>query len=278
METTDEGNFCLCSTTLTETAAYFGLPTRAQVLDLQVGAWDPNIFDENEYTVVGAESSDPEDVTVYKRLNEADYSTETIFRVVKDDFTGDYIYLKNILSQVTVCNGAFSFRTPPTFYDIADPELVSGYHETDTYIDHVINHPNTPPFVCKRLLKHFGYSNASPQHVLDCSTAFKLGYHTFTNPSDNTDTLTFGVAGQRGNLAAIAAAMVLSNDALSPAVDLDPTSGAVKNPLLRLAQLLRSFKLTRTTQHRRVDGLLYANLVGEGVYDIPDRESILCCF
>ena len=221
--TTAEGDFCLCNTTLNETVAYSELPTRAQVLNLQVGAWDPSMFDENEYTLVGPELSGSEDVTVYKRLNEADYSTETVFRVVKDDFTGDFIFLKNIVSQVIVCDGAFSFRNSPSYYDIAEAELVNAYHETEAYLDYVHNHPNTPPFVCKLLLKHFGYSNPSLSHVLSCSTAFKLGYHRFTNPSDASDTLTFGVAGQRGNLNAIVASMVLHDDALAAVVDLDPT-------------------------------------------------------
>ena len=271
-----QDNFCLCNTTVEETAAYSAKPTRAQVLTLKVGAFDPlAMFDADVYTLVGTELSGQDDVTVYKKSSDtADYSTDTIFRVFKDDSSGDYIFLKNIVSIVKVCNqDLFSFRNGPTFYNIANPELYNAYHETEAYIDHVYNHPNTPPFVCKNLLKQFGYSNPSPkEQVLLCSNAFKSGIHTYTK--DGGD-LTFGVAGERGNLAAVVASIVLSDVALSPTADLDVSGGGVKSPQLRLTQVLRSFELTRSLHHRRTDGFINTALMGEGIYEIPDRESTM---
>ena len=251
-----DNDFCLCDTVVTETAPYSALPTRDEVLKLTIGAYDPAIF--ADYIVVGSETTDPDGVTVYKKdlPMVADYTTETIFRV-KDEFSNEYIFLKNIHSEVSVC-GSFKFRNSPTFYDIAEPELVSGYQEVEAYIDHVHNHPNTPPFVCKSLLKHFGFSNPSPNHVSCCSSAFKSGQHTWINPDDDTDILTFGTLGERGNLAATTAAIVLCDDFLSPEADLDPASGAVKSPLLKLTQPLRSLELQRTFHHRRTNGLFYA--------------------
>lgn len=249
-----DDDFCLCDTTVIETAPYSALPTRDQVLKLTIGAFDPAIF--ADYIVAVSETTDG--VTVYKKIPMVDdYTTETIFRV-KDEFSNDYIFLKNIHSEVSVCGSSFQFRNAPTFYDIAEPELVSAYQEVDAYIDHVHNHPNTPPFVCKSLLKHFGFSNPSPNHVSSCSSAFKSGQHKWTNPDDNTDILTFGVLGERGNLAAVSAAILLCDDGLSPENDLDPASGAVKSPLLKLTQPLRSLGLQRTFHHRRTNGLFYA--------------------
>ena len=124
-------------------------------------------------------------------------------------------------------------------------------------------------------MKHLGYSNPPPQHVLACSNAFKSGEFTFTNPSDAVgDTLIFGKAGERGNLASVAAAIVLSIDALSPTSDLDPAGGGLKSPLLKLTQVIRSFDLTRTLQFRRTDGYLPgAGIFGEAPYTIPDQFS-----
>lgn len=262
--------FCLCSTTVVETAAHSSLPSRAQVLDLAVGAHDPAMFDfdaTEDYTQVASSNDGTiDEVVAYKKGSEADYSKETVFRVFKDEYSSEYIYLKNVESIVRVCDGKFSFRNSPTFYDIADPELISAYQEVEAYIDYVHNHPSAPPFVCDSLLKHFGYSNPSPQHVLACSTAFKSGRFTL-------GTQTFG-DGKRGNLAAISASIVLSDDALSPTVDLDPTAGGLKSPLLKLTQAMRSFKLTRALHHRRTDAYVANDaLFGESPYGIPDQFS-----
>ena len=271
-----DDDYCLCDTTLTETVAYTVRPTRDQVLELKVGAFDISMYDTDDYTMVaGTESTTLENVTVFKPSSQAnDYSTDTIFRIVKDEYNlNKFIYLKNIKTEVFVCDGNFSFPNPPTFYDIASPELHQAYREIDAYIDHVHDHPNTPPFACKSLMKQFGFSNPNPDHVLSCSQAFKSGLHTYVNPSDNSDTLEFGTLGERGNLGAVVASIFLADDVLSPTADLDPASGGVKSPLLRLFQPLRSLELERAFYQRRTNGLINANVMGEGPYRIPDQFS-----
>jgi len=265
---TVEGDTCLCVTTVVDQPMYSSIPSRSQVLELKVGAFDPTLY--GEYHTV-QESNDLDGVSVYKLNSSADdYTTETIFRVMKDD---EHVFFKNVLSVVNVCDGEFEFRNSPTFYDIANPELVSAYQETDAYIDYVHNHASAPPFVCTSLLKHFGYSNPTPLQTLECSIAFKAGVFTFTNPTNSGDTLSFGVAGQRGNLAAVAASIILSDEALTPTADLDPAAGGIKSPLLKLTQAMRSFKLTRTLHHRRTDGFFSAGAFGENPYGIPDQFS-----
>ena len=264
-------SFCLCNTTLEETATFTLLPSRTDILNtLNVGAFDPAMFTNGEYTLLNDSTAD---VKAYKYTGMDDYSTNTIFRVAKDEYSGDFLYLKNIHSVVRVCEGTFSFRNSPTFYDVVDPELISAYHETDAYLDHVHGHASAPPFVCKSLLKHFGYNNASPQQVLTCSNAFKSGVFTFTNPDNGADSLSYGEAGQRGNLAAVAASIILSSDALTPTADLDPTGGGVKSPLLKLTQAMRSFHFKRTLHHRRTNGFFNAGVFGENPYDTPDQFS-----
>lgn len=187
---------------------------------------------------------------------------------------GLLLYLRGLTADsLAFLSRQFGFRNSPTFYDIADPELVSAYQETEAYIDYVHNHASAPPFVCTSLLKHFGYSNPSPRHTLACSEAFKSGVFSFTNPEDTNDSVSFGVAGQRGNLAAVAASIVLSDDALTATADVDPAAGAIKSPLLKITQAMRSFKLTWTLHHRRIDGFFSAGLFGEGPYDVPDQFS-----
>ena len=82
--------------------------------------------------------------------------------------------------------------------------------------------------------------------------------------------------GRRGNLAAVAASIVLYKDAISPTADLDPASGGVKSPLLKLMQVMRGFKLERSLHHRRTDGLLgpwIQESFGESPYGIPNQFS-----
>lgn len=246
-----EGDFCICSTTVVETTAHSSLPSRENVLLLNIGAFDIDMYDAGNYTFVeetsGVDASLK--VAVYKPSDKADYSIETVFRVVRD---GQYVWFKNVHSVVEVCDGTYKFRNSPTFFDLAHPQLTSAYREIEAYIDYVDNHPSAPPFACTSLMKHFGYSNPSPNHVLSCSQAYKSGTFTYVNPSDTDDTLSFGVTGERGNLAAVAASIVLHDDALSSSLDLDPAAGTLKSPLLKLSQNIRSFQLTRTLHHRYV--------------------------
>lgn len=265
---------CLCDTTVDDTLVFDSIPTRYQALqELKIGAFETTMFDDGTYIALLV-SNDPNGVSVYKKSGMADYSMETVFRVL-DVHNRDYIYLKNVHSIVKVCSGKFHFRNSPSFYDIVDPEVISAHHETEAYLDYVHNHRNTPPFVCKALLKYFGYSNPTPMHIQSCSAAFKAGSFTFTNPNDSSETLTYG-DGRRGNLAAVAASIVLNDDALSPATDLDPAAGGLKSPLLKLMQVMRGFKLKRTLHHRRTDGLLgewVQTAFGESPYGTPDQFS-----
>ena len=268
------GEFCVCNTTVTNSAVFDALPTRENVLSkLFVGAFDPTVMYDT-YTVVGVETTADDGVSVYKKSGEADYSKHTIFRI-KDEYSNGYVFLKNVQSTVSVCNGAFYFRNSPTFFDIADPQLYSAYHEVDAYLDYVDRHRNTPPFVCKSLMKHFGFSNPSPHHVLGCSNAFKSGSYKWTNPTDSSDTVSFG-AGKRGDLRAISASILLGNDALSATLDSDPTYGGLKEPLHKLMQIMRSMGFNRSLSHRRTDRLLSPSaqdILGQSPYGTPDQFS-----
>eukprot|EP00804_Cyclotella_cryptica_P004534 CCRYP_006892-RA/>CCRYP_006892-RA protein AED:0.17 eAED:0.17 QI:494/0.84/0.6/1/0.94/0.9/20/0/2106 len=271
---TISGDFCVCSTSVTTHAAFDSTPTKETILsDLFVGAFDPVMFEENEYTAL-IETDSVDGVSVYKKAGYSDYSEHTIFRI-KDDSSDNYIFLKNVHSKVVVCNGTFFFRNSPTFYDIADPQLVSAYHEIDAYLDYVDRHDSTPPFVCKTLSKHFGHSNPSPQHVLGCSNAYKNGVFTWTNPVDSADTILFG-SGKRGDLMAVSASILLSNDALSATLDSDPSFGGLKEPLHKLMHLMRSLEFNLSLSHRRTDTLISLSaqdILGQSPYGAPDQFS-----
>lgn len=152
------GDFCICNTEIATNTVFDSLPIKDDVLSrLYIGAFDPTVMFPNEYNLVAGSN---DQVAAFSKAGENDYSRHTIFRVKQEN---GQIFLKNAESIVKVCN-TYSFRNPPTFFDLVDPQLISAYHETDAYLEYVDMHNNTPPFVCKLLMKHFGHSNPSPQH------------------------------------------------------------------------------------------------------------------
>ena len=271
---TVSGDLCVCSATETTVRVFDSLPTRDEVLsNLYVGAFDPTTMYADTYTAV-VETTADDGVSVYKELGSEDYSNQTIFRVKSENGDG-YVFLKNFQSTISVCDGTFFFRNSPTFYDIVDPQILSAYQEVDAYLDYVDKHGNTPPFVCKNLMKHFGYSNPSPDHVLSCSNAYKSGVFTWISPSDSSDTVSFG-GGARGDLQAISASILLSRDSLSATLDSDPTFGGLKEPLHKLMHTMRSLGFQRSLKHRRTDRLLHysaQDILGQAPYGVPDQFS-----
>jgi hypothetical protein len=268
------GEFCICNMTVTTSAVFDVLPSKENVsFGLFVGAFDPTVMYESEYTAL-VETTEDDGVSVYKKSGEADYSEHTIFRI-KDNYSSGHVFLKNVKSTVSVCDGAFYFRNSPTFFDVTDPQLYSAYHEVDAYLDYVDRHSNAPPFVCKSLMKHFGFSNPSPHHVSGCSQAYKSGVYMWTNPSNSSDNVSFG-GGKRGDLRAISASILLGNDSLSATLDSDPTFGGLKEPLHKLMQMMRSMQFSRSLRHRRTDRLLSTSaqdILGQSPYGTPDQFS-----
>ena len=261
--------FCICDTDVVSKAVFDYLPTREDVLTkLFVGAYDPKIF-EASYTAV-VETNTEEGVSVYKRSDLDDvYSTHTIFRV-RDKYTDDYIFRKNLESTVFACNGTFFYRNAPTFYDIVDPQLLSAYHEVDAYLDYVDQNSNTPPHVCLALSKHFGYSNPSPQHIAECSMAYKTGIFIWNS---SLDSISFGT-GKRGDLKAVSASILLSPDALSSTLESDPYFGGLKEPFHKVMHVLRGLDFARSLSHRRTERLISKiaqDVIGQVPYGTPDQ-------
>ena len=247
------GEYCFCSTTLQEELVFSAFPTSKDVVlsQLKVGHFAPGMLEG--YTLAASTS----EIAVYKKDGEADYSINTIFRVV-NVYTGDFLYLKNVRSIVSVCNGAFSFRTPVSFYDILNPKILDAEYELEAYLEHANNHDSAPPFTCMSLMKHFDYPNASPPHVAGCSEAFKSGIFEYINPENPSQIVSFGT-GVRGDLNAVLASIVLSPEATSPAATLDPAGGAIRDPWEKVLKLMSRFELTREAHVRRMDGFIAGN-------------------
>jgi uncharacterized protein (DUF1800 family) len=99
-------------------------------------------------------------------------------------------------------------------------------------LDALANHPNVGPFIGRQLIQRLVTSNPSPAYVRDISRVWANNGR-----------------GTRGDLKAVVRAILLHPEARSPATD---TSGKVREPVLRLAALLRAFDYRSDTGWWRV--------------------------
>jgi len=92
-------------------------------------------------------------------------------------------------------------------------------------LDTLFNHPNLPPFFCKRMIQHLVTSNPSPTYIGNCSAVFK---------DDGT--------GVRGNLQAVISEILIDPEARNSAADFgNPQYGKVRESLLRYTEWARAF-------------------------------------
>lgn len=101
-------------------------------------------------------------------------------------------------------------------------------------MDSYFYHPNTAPFISQRLIQRFGVSNPSPGYVKRVATAFRTGSYT-------SGTVEFG-SSEYGDLNSTIAAIILDKEARYTVLDTDPTSGSIREPLLRVMHLMRSME------------------------------------
>lgn len=104
-------------------------------------------------------------------------------------------------------------------------------------LDALFNHPNVPPFVSRQLIQRFTSSNPPPAYVERVSTAFANGSFTAD------DGRSFGT-GQRGDLSATIAAILLDDYVLSGAAASDEAYGKVREPVMNFVHWARAFDVT----------------------------------
>jgi uncharacterized protein (DUF1800 family) len=147
-------------------------------------------------------------------------------------------------------------------------------------LDTIFLHPNLPPFVARRMIQHLVTSNPSPLYVTNVANAFKNG--TFTSKG-----VTFGVAGDRGNMQALIAAVLLDPEARrgdDPTTE-NPQDGHLREPVLFVTNVLRALHGTTDANNNIV--YLALDMGGEflfnsgsvfnffsPLYDIPAADFI----
>ena len=111
-----------------------------------------------------------------------------------------------------------------TFLGATIPANTPAAEALKTALDTLFNHPNMAPFFCKQMIQRLVTSNPSPAYVARVAAVF----------ANNG-------AGVRGDLAFVLAAILLDDEARSPAGLSDPEFGKVREPMVRLVQWVRTF-------------------------------------
>jgi uncharacterized protein (DUF1800 family) len=167
------------------------------------------------------------------------YTQETIVQTAKV-FTG-WSFATAVPNGTSSTNlfrgGAQDYNKPmmlwPAFHDDTQKTIVGGkvipaaqggLKDLKDTLDELFNHPNTGPFVSRQLIQRLVTSNPSPGYVYRVAQAF----------ANNG-------AGVRGDLGAVARAILLDPEARSAALAGGATYGKLKEPLLRATALFRAF-------------------------------------
>jgi uncharacterized protein (DUF1800 family) len=142
-------------------------------------------------------------------------------------------------------NPSFRFETAdlinpmqlyPAFHDEGAKNIVNGavlrpgqggLADLQQTMEALFLHPNTGPFVSKQLIQRLVTSNPTPAYVYRVARIFE------NNGS-----------GVRGDLGAVVRAILSDFEARSPATAASPSFGKLKEPLLRVTGLLRTFGAT----------------------------------
>ncbi|CAK0794555.1 unnamed protein product [Prorocentrum cordatum] len=260
---TESASGCICPICVAARAVFSAVPDRAQLLGaaarLRIGAFPPS------GPAAACLAPCDGEVKAYVASGGGSVDVSTVFEC-------DGVYYKNMESVVEVAG--YSFRNPPVFtlYDRMTTQWVSGVGwvadqfesqmrseaalaEVEALLDHLVHHPNVPPFVSYRLIQRMVTSNPTPAYVSAVAEAFSTGVY-------NGETY----SGEYGDLGATFAAILLHPEARG---SLSSSSvGKLREPMVKLLHFLRSMEF-RDLRGRQVLMDNLENDIGQFPYNSP---------
>jgi len=144
----------------------------------------------------------------------------------------------------------------PITYNSTNQDVID---DIDYVLDHLFNHPNTPPFIAKRLIQRFTSSNPSPKYIEDVANAFITGFDIYGNGN-----------GGRGDLNAVIHAILLHPEARMPSLSIDNTYGKLREPLIKFISYSRSFNLTSLNTYGLYPFAYLYDKIGQEPYMYPN--------
>jgi uncharacterized protein (DUF1800 family) len=141
---------------------------------------------------------------------------------------------RNVDAAVTpmIFYSAFHSISAKSFLGVTIPATTTADPSGDLKIalDTIFNHPNVGPFIARRLIQSLVTSNPSPAYIGRVAAAFN------NNGS-----------GTRGDMAAVIRAVLTDNEARDSAVASGNNFGKVREPMVRMANWMRTFGATSTS-------------------------------
>ena len=109
--------------------------------------------------------------------------------------------------------------------DFTIPDGQSGMEDVEMAVEHLFNHPNVGPFLSRQLIQRMVKSNPTPEYIGRVAAVF----------NDNGQ-------GVRGDMAAVVKAILLDVEALDCYWKDDAYNGTLREPIVRLTQLLHGLQ------------------------------------
>jgi len=113
----------------------------------------------------------------------------------------------------------------------------------DTALDTLFNHPNLAPFISRQLIQRFTTSAPSPAYINRVANVFESGSYRLPDG-------TVVGEGQRGDLAATLAAILMDSEARQDPATSPNDWGKVREPVLRFTHWARAFGIDGTQAWR----------------------------
>jgi len=212
-----------------DTAVFDAAPESGSAITSQLKIGGADVTADVGYSMFYSTS----EYIVYQKIQDIEngiiYNKNTVFKIL--NHFGEQAFFKNMESQINIGDGvySFSFRNPVQFLNPGLREGRDAQHETDAVLKYFVRHPNTAPFLARKMIQRFGTSNPSPTYVQAVAMAFTEGV--------------FSTAGQvygdyrYGSMEALVAAIVLHEEATSVLLDSDPSAGSLREPVRSVAQI-----------------------------------------
>jgi uncharacterized protein (DUF1800 family) len=137
----------------------------------------------------------------------------------------------NYISPMMIYPAQHETAAKTIFNGITLPANLGGPEDLKRTLDALVAHPNTAPFIARQLIQRLVTDNPSPAYV------YRVAQKWGTN----------------GDLGAMVRAILTDYEARAPAVADDPGYGKLREPILRLTEILRSFNAVPSSGHYAVN-------------------------
>jgi uncharacterized protein (DUF1800 family) len=156
---------------------------------------------------------------------------------------------------------AFHSTEAKSFLGVTIPANTGGDESIDQALDAIFAHPNVGPFLGRQLIQRFVTSAPTPDYVERVAAAFDAG--SFQLPGGD-----IVGSGQRGDLKAVIAAILLDPQARDAGVRDDPQFGKLREPVLRFTHWARAFNVNSadSSNELAIRGASRPDLLGQHPY------------